>query len=1059
MTPDAKDLELLLERVQEGCTKAPGSGRPEATLREYVQPILSQILKNRGVRFAARDEVRLDVPAEDEATALDAPLAGQGRADAIYNRFVIEFEPPGSLRPSVMHSATRHAVDQVRQYLRGVQEATGVGLDHLAGCVFDGSWLVFVTWERGDWQVTVPRTVDTASLGTLVDVLESLATGRGLTADNLDEDFGRDSEMASLAIRALVDLLLGGWISPRAQSMLQQWHLDLGNASGPFSSSDISEWETLCNVWGVPAAEEVSRQVLFCLQTYFALVAKLVALVVLEGATGASLVKPLQDEDDVLAGFRLLESGELTAPTGAMNVIEPGVFSWYLEEKTEGLEVALRRLVEIASEYSAEIVDVSPRVAKDILKDLFQRLLPRSIRHRLGEYYTPDWLAHRLLDQVAGPRGLTFTTKVLDPACGSGTFLVEVISRMILNAGDEDPHVMLESIVRNVVGFDLSPLAVQASKVNYLLAIAPLFRHGRAPIFIPVFLADSVSPPRRTGLLEGDAYTLDTSEGEWRLPASLSEPASLQVLDSLFHKCLEKGSSRAEFEAEAGQTLPGLADSDSRVAAELGTLYEKLSELHNLGRNGMWWSLVANAFAPSLQEPFDYVVGNPPWVSWETLPERYRRANDDLWLQYRLRPSDPHERRQASQHVKLDLSMLFVARSIDRYLRDGGRLGFVITSTVFRSELAGRGFRLRYLPSESSEYSFVYIDEMSSIKVFEGAANQTAVLIAERRRPEKGPIPAAIWKGVESSVVPPDAELDRALRVTSQHELFAEPVNARDRGSPLAFMPEDALEITRPVRRQSPYIERIREGINTRGANGIFFVEVLETRDGLVRVRNVPAEGRNRQIPTLEGSVEPAVVKKLLRGVDVHAGSAVPVFGLLFFHDQDRLSHPLSEGVVKKRFPYAYEYMQNFAQILRSRSRFRNFDPSGHDWLGLYSVTKACIARHKVVIRDIARGTVAAPVHDEAAIADHTLNVIPCTSEDEAELLSAVINSNVVHYIARSFSVSIRVTASFLRYVGIKDLSTLEISDAVDPIALALGLSPQEYIRLNEVAERELPFL
>ena len=96
-----QDIEKLFHAVNEGCSKASGSGKPEAVLRENVQPLLGEALRNRGARGIARNEAPLIVPAASEAAMLDAPLTTTGRADAIYNRFVIEFEPPGSLRPSL----------------------------------------------------------------------------------------------------------------------------------------------------------------------------------------------------------------------------------------------------------------------------------------------------------------------------------------------------------------------------------------------------------------------------------------------------------------------------------------------------------------------------------------------------------------------------------------------------------------------------------------------------------------------------------------------------------------------------------------------------------------------------------------------------------------------------------------------------------------------------------------------------------------------------------------------------------------------------------------------
>ena len=77
-------------------------------------------------------------------------------------------------------------------------------------------------------------------------------------------------------------------------------------------------------------------------------------------------------------------------------------------------------------------LDVDPDNTRDLLKRLYQNLMPKALRHDLGEYYTPDWLAERLLNQL----GYTEKVKnlpqkrILDPACGSGTFLVLAIKRV-----------------------------------------------------------------------------------------------------------------------------------------------------------------------------------------------------------------------------------------------------------------------------------------------------------------------------------------------------------------------------------------------------------------------------------------------------------------------------------------------------------------------------------------------------------------------------------------------------------------------------------------------------
>ena len=1051
-----EDIERLFKAILEGNTKAAGSGKPEAILREHVQPILGEALIKLGARSTARNEATLAIPSSFEAAVLDAPLTATGRADAIYNRFVIEFEPPGSLRPSVAHSATRHAVGQVQQYLQGVAQTAHMKLERLAGCAFDGQWIIYVTWERGGWRVARPQRIGRDSLAALVDTLASLSKGRGLTAENLDEDFGRKSNNAKRVLNTMVNSFTRGTTSGRTISMFDQWSLDIGNASGPFSLTDMDDWVALCADLGIPSTRELSSHVLFCLQTYFALVSKLTALIILEGATGHQLVKELTDSGSIWDGLDRLESGQLTEITGTVNAIEPGIFSWYLGEKSPELEKALKEMTDIATEYSAEVIEITPLTARDVLKDLYQRLVPRSVRHRLGEFYTPDWLAQRVVNQVTGSQtSLSPSKRVLDPACGTGTFLIEVISRMI-QSSDATPDRTLQQIQENVVGFDLNPLAVQASKVNYLLAIAPLLKYADSPVFLPVFLSDSVSLPRRGGLLEGNVFIFETSEGEWRIPVPLVESRYLAPLGEIIGQGLKQNQKTDWVRQQVSSRLPILSRVDQPIIDEISALYEKIRDLHQAQRNGMWWQMVTNAFAPALQGKFDFVVGNPPWVSWETLPEKYRRDNDEHWIRYHLRPDSPMNRRQASSNVPVDLSMLFVARCLDTYLVDGGKLGFVITSTVFQSELAGRGFRRRHLPPDSS-YSFTHIDDMSSMKVFEDATNQTSVLIAEKTPLDRKRIPVTRWAGIQSQTIPTSLEIDNVTEITTRRNLFAEPVDQADAASPLLVMPRVGLDASLPFRGRSPYLETVRNGIHTRGGNGIFFLNILAKEEGFLRVHNLPEDGRRREVWKAEGLVESQAVRKLLRGEDVSPGEAKPSLGLLLFHDDEHVSNPLSPSETQVAFPQAFQYISQFQQILQSRHRFRNFDPTGDNWLGIYSVTTAALAQHKVVIREIARGMIAAPVHGADIIPDHKLYVIPCKTAAEADLLSEILNSRVISYLVRSFSISTSITGSVFRYVGIPDLSKVKPEqDQELTIAKALGITQDAYLKLDSIARAEL---
>src|SRR5439155_22853269 len=111
---------------------------------------------------------------------------------------------------------------------------------------------------------------------------------------------------------------------------------------------------------------------------------------------------------------------------------------------------------------------------RDLLKNLYHGLIPEAVRHALGEYYTPDWLAEHTLDlaHYDGNPERTF----LDPACGSGTFLLMAIQRTRQWLADRSvewgsvvkKREAVDLIRHHIVGFDLNPLAVIASRTNYL---------------------------------------------------------------------------------------------------------------------------------------------------------------------------------------------------------------------------------------------------------------------------------------------------------------------------------------------------------------------------------------------------------------------------------------------------------------------------------------------------------------------------------------------------------------------------------------------------------------
>src|ERR1019366_10437040 len=122
------------------------------------------------------------------------------------------------------------------------------------------------------------------------------------------------------------------------------------------------------------------------------------------------------------------EAGSIFRHLSITNFLEGDLFAWYLPVWNDSIETWIRSLVSQLDSYNPGTMSENPTESRDLLKKLYQQFFPRSVRHDLGEYYTPDWLAEYLLDRVnctANP-----DDRILDPACGSGTFLVMAIAKI-----------------------------------------------------------------------------------------------------------------------------------------------------------------------------------------------------------------------------------------------------------------------------------------------------------------------------------------------------------------------------------------------------------------------------------------------------------------------------------------------------------------------------------------------------------------------------------------------------------------------------------------------------
>jgi N-6 DNA Methylase len=405
---------------------------------------------------------------------------------------------------------------------------------------------------------------------------------------------------------------------------------------------------------------EVESDALFFQHTFLVIVAKAIALAVLG----------LRDDNP-----KRVLSGAAFEAAGIYGAAESDFFDWVVSD-ADG-EDLVRRILAHVRRFRLDEVE------SDVLKVLYESLIDREERHGLGEYYTPDWLAGKMIRSAVDR---PIEQKVLDPACGSGTFLFHAIRNFLADAEASglDPKYRIQEATNHVAGMDIHPVAVIIARVTYLLALAPVIATRAGSLSIPVYLGDSMQlstssimgltelviavppPPEAAQLKFPEIFCKDIGLFD-KLVAQMREGSEQKLkkrqIETAFVRIIEQHYKR--------DILPTEKD----AVGEMVATFAVFDDLRRHGRDSVWTYVARNLSRP-LALAFgtgwaNVVVGNPPWLA-------FRHMSGDL--QKRFRELAKAERvyvggKFATQN---DLAALFTVRASALYLRSGGRIAFVL---------------------------------------------------------------------------------------------------------------------------------------------------------------------------------------------------------------------------------------------------------------------------------------------------------------------------------------------------------------------------------------------
>ncbi|MFM6446040.1 MAG: Eco57I restriction-modification methylase domain-containing protein [Microcystis panniformis] len=412
-----------------------------------------------------------------------------------------------------------------------------------------------------------------------------------------------------------------------------------------------------------------------------------------------------QDEDD--------HNPNIIVPDQAIDVILQGLFSNFNFTVTESTPL-----------------DVEVAVDPEMLGKVFEELVTG--RHKSGSYYTPKPIVSFMcrealkgylggyealvdehnVEQINVPKARDLLqklsqVKIVDPACGSGAYLLGMLHELhsltrLLdtraqpeNARD-DYHRKLNIIQNNLYGVDIDEFAVNIARLRLWLSLTVEF-DGEHPEPLPnldfkIESGDSLTAPNPENVGQ---YTLRGQIIRQYRDAknsylTMSEGVQKQILKQKIN----------EFKAEIALITHG----SNKV-------------------NGFDWAVeFAEVFS---QKGFDIVLANPPYGA--TVGDRVR----DLYF----------DRRTDGAQSK-DTYGLFMARGL-QLLRSGGQLCYIVSDT-WRTIKTHKPLRKRFLESTT----IAHIVDLPSW-VFDATVNTCILTVAKNTASESHDLIAADLRSLQ----------------------------------------------------------------------------------------------------------------------------------------------------------------------------------------------------------------------------------------------------------------------------------------------------------------------
>ena len=728
-------------------------------------------------------------------------------------------------------------------------------------------------------------------------------------------------------------------------------------------------------------------------------------------------------------------------------------------------------------------------VDPEILGRVFEGLMAPGTRGDTGSFYTPAPVVDRVVREavatyVAGavpeadaravadgrchelPASVGYRVRrclrrvrVLDPACGSGAFLLGALHRLthaIVGTGRAPGSVRREIVAEGLHGVDLLDDAALLCSLRLWLALSeddheirPLPNLDRR-----IRQGDALVDPLDLGGADGGAPWHPLRDAHVRSALRALRPATRAYMASapeereiararvreaelrLARRWVE--GLRAARDRQLRQLRARAADRDlfgetpepaRQAALEAARVTERIRELDEVARrlhedHALPFFSFGVHFADT--DGFDLILSNPPWVRSHRWPDHLRAMTDRFevcrapgWARGAALSGAP-----AAGGAQVDLSLLFVERAIHLLAR-GGVLAVLVPAKVFRALYGGAARRMLLRDLEFAVIEDHALDQRAIFRAdaFAGvligrrpaagtAASGTSPPGAAARRAEASGVTAGGPAGDTTGDGARPAVRVRMTRrgvepleyTVPQDEL---PLFTDDPASPWLLVPPEVRAVLRAMQAAGPPLGRepdlrVRRGVMT-GANDVLLGRAEPRLGGLARFEAEGARrvrrggGPAREAGRYRAIVETAGLRPLVRGADIDAFRYEVSGHVVWCHDAE--VGPAPPG------PRLAGFLRRHEDRLAGRAGYRAGLPLGVLFRLSEDTLGPKVAWHDLsdTLRAVALpATVPFDGRPRELVPLNTVYFLPTMDRDASLLMAGILNSLPVRCFARA---------------------------------------------------------